>query len=199
MMITAPCCIANGCPAPASYHGGGGWVCAAHRDAPAEKWVAVTAWNCAHEWAYTAAAFAEWISSVEWRDLADRIGARVVQRGYPTWAPRVVRIEQSAFDRVTGAATVTVRERDEREHGHFWAYRLRRELLAECLRLPARQRRCRGWRADDRAKHAANGRLARENRHCGPRTMRRAPMARQSCRSHWRADFGVGRSIRTTR
>jgi hypothetical protein len=134
MMITAPCCIANGCPAPASYHGGGGWVCAAHRYAPAERWFAVTAWNSAHEWAYTAAAFAEWISSVEWRDLADRTGARIVQHGYPTWAPCVVRIEQSAFDRVTGAATVTVRERDEREHGRFWAYRLRRELLAECLR-----------------------------------------------------------------
>ena len=110
----------------------------------------MTNWNIAYRWAFEAAARAEWLSSSEWRAQAGRAAAQRIRRERAAWAPRVQLVEQRTFDRATGAATVTVREIEKRERGRTWAYRLRREMHAECLRacgcLPNERRRQR--RAD---------------------------------------------------
>ncbi|SAL76544.1 hypothetical protein AWB68_05009 [Caballeronia choica] len=127
-------CVANGCPAPAAYRSGGGWICAAHRDAPPDKWGAVTTWLHEHHWGFRAAARAEGLSSFDWVAEAPIAAELCRRRGYLQWAPAVQRVEQCVHDRITGKAIRAVREIDERARNRAWACRLRNLLYTECLR-----------------------------------------------------------------
>jgi hypothetical protein len=128
-------CAAEGCCAPASFRRGGEAICALHRDAPAHLWCAITRWLHTHEWALRAAARAERLSSLEWVAEAPKAAELCRRRGYSTWAPAVERVERCVYDGIARKTVCVVREIDEGDRPKAWAYRLRRTLHAECLRM----------------------------------------------------------------